>query len=196
VTTGAAAEKAAMRARIRAARRQRPVAERASAGDALAEIVLGLPEISTARVVAAYLNTADEPGTAPLLRALVAQQRQVLLPVQAANGGLDWAWYDGDTNIEDGPHGISEPTGARLGADAIAQAQAIVVPALAVDRRGRRLGQGGGGYDRALARADQAALLVALLYDGELVDEVPTEAHDVAVHAVAAPSDLIRLGSG
>jgi 5-formyltetrahydrofolate cyclo-ligase len=62
----------------------------------------------------------------------------------------------------------------------------VVVPALAVDRRGVRLGRGGGSYDRALTRA--AGLTVALLYDGETVEELPAEEHDVPVKAVVTPS--------
>jgi 5-formyltetrahydrofolate cyclo-ligase len=68
----------------------------------------------------------------------------------------------------------------------------VLVPALAVDRHGNRLGRGGGSYDRALARA--TGLTVAVLYDGELVDLLPVEPHDVPVNAVVTPrSGLVRL---
>jgi 5-formyltetrahydrofolate cyclo-ligase len=74
----------------------------------------------------------------------------------------------------------------------------LFVPALAVDRRGNRLGRGGGSYDRALSRVPRRALVVALLYDGELVDELPTEPHDRPVNAVVTPGGgLVRItGSG
>ena len=65
------------------------------------------------------------------------------------------------------------------------------MPALAVDGEGNRLGRGGGSYDRALRRA--TGLTIAVLYDGERVDTVPAEPHDVRVHAVVTPSGLTLL---
>src|SRR5205823_199875 len=141
-----------------------------------------------------YADINGEPGTAPLLAYLRDHdQTRVLLPVQRTDGELDWAAYEGSKALAPGPHRISEPTGARLGLDAIGTANVLVVPALAIDRRGHRLGQGGGGYDRALARADAAALVVAVIYDEELFDEVPVEPHDVAVQAAVTPSGLLRF---
>jgi 5-formyltetrahydrofolate cyclo-ligase len=67
----------------------------------------------------------------------------------------------------------------------------VLVPALAVDDRGNRLGRGGGSYDRALARA--AGLTIAVLYDGERVAALPTEPHDIPVQAVVSPSGLALL---
>ena len=89
---------------------------------------------------------------------------------------LDWAAGDG----------------APLGPVAVADCDVVLVPALAVDRRGVRLGRGGGSYDRALGRA--RGLVVALLHEGELHDEpLPAEPHDVPVDAVALPGGLVRL---
>jgi 5-formyltetrahydrofolate cyclo-ligase len=71
----------------------------------------------------------------------------------------------------------------------------VVVPALAVDRTGQRLGRGGGSYDRALARVGPSILTLALLYDGELVGEVPAGPHDQPVRAAALPGEgIFRLG--
>lgn len=78
---------------------------------------------------------------------------------------------------------------------AVASADVVLVPAVAVDRTGVRLGRGGGSYDRALARVGPAILTAALLYDGELVDSVPAEPHDQRVRAVVTPArGLVRLG--
>ena len=76
----------------------------------------------------------------------------------------------------------------RLGVDAVREASLVIVPAVAVDRSGVRLGRGGGSYDRVLARLDRVTLTVALLYDGELVESVPAEPHDRAVQAAITPS--------
>jgi 5-formyltetrahydrofolate cyclo-ligase len=107
---------------------------------------------------------------------------------------LDWAaWSVGDP-LPPAGRGLREPAGPRLGPTAIAYATLVFVPAVAVDRRGRRLGRGGGSYDRALARVAASALTVALLHDGELVDALPTERHDRPVRAVVTPrAGLVRL---
>jgi 5-formyltetrahydrofolate cyclo-ligase len=72
--------------------------------------------------------------------------------------------------------------------DAVARADLVLVPALAVDRGGVRLGRGGGSYDRALTRVGPGIPTIALLYDGELLDEVPADDHDQRVRLVARPS--------
>jgi 5-formyltetrahydrofolate cyclo-ligase len=70
----------------------------------------------------------------------------------------------------------------------VCSADLMIVPALAADRAGNRLGRGGGCYDRALARVGPAVPTVALLYDDELLDEVPVALHDQRISAVARPS--------
>jgi 5-formyltetrahydrofolate cyclo-ligase len=88
---------------------------------------------------------------------------------------------------------VPEPTGPRLGVEAIGEADVVVTPALAVDRQGRRLGQGGGSYDRALARRRPDAFVVALLHDGEIWDDdLPADGHDQRVHAAVTPSEAWR----
>jgi 5-formyltetrahydrofolate cyclo-ligase len=74
---------------------------------------------------------------------------------------------------------------------AITSADVVIVPALAVDLAGRRLGRGGGSYDRALARVGASILTIAPLYDGELLAEVPAGSHDQPVRAVALPGEGI-----
>jgi 5-formyltetrahydrofolate cyclo-ligase len=71
---------------------------------------------------------------------------------------------------------------------AVARADLVIVPALAVDHRGTRLGRGGGSYDRALARVGPGVQTLALLYDGELLAEIPADAHDQRVRLVARPA--------
>jgi 5-formyltetrahydrofolate cyclo-ligase len=138
--------------------------------------------------VAAYVSVGSEPRTAALLAALA--DREVLLPVLLPDGDLDWA--RADEGLQPGPHGLLEPRGERLGPDAVATCELLVVPALAVDHAGTRLGRGGGSYDRALARAH--GWVVSLLHDGELVGELPREQHDRPVHAVVTPAQgLTRL---
>jgi 5-formyltetrahydrofolate cyclo-ligase len=116
----------------------------------------------------------------------------VLLPVLEADGDLDWAVYDGE--LVPGPRGLRQPSGPTQGRAAVTRAGAVLVPAVAVDRRGVRLGRGGGSYDRALIRLGPGVTATALLYDGELVDVLPEEAHDRRVGVVVTPSAVHPLG--
>jgi 5-formyltetrahydrofolate cyclo-ligase len=118
----------------------------------------------------------------------------VLLPVLLPDGDLDWAVFAGA--LAAGPRGLLQPPGPRLGVDAVRNAALVVVPALAVDRSGMRLGRGGGSYDRVLARLAVDVVTVALLNDGELLDAVPAEAHDRPVRAVITPSGGLTLSPG
>jgi len=176
-------DKAAVRADLLGHRAARPVAERTAAGRAIADALREL--MSGATRVAAYVGVGSEPPTAELL----AELPEVLLPVLRPDGDLDWALGH---EVRPGARGLLEPTGPRLGVAAIAACDVVLVPALAVDRRGIRLGRGGGSYDRVLPRA--TGLTVALVYDEELVDLLPHEPHDIAVAAAATPSyGLVRL---
>lgn len=159
--------------------------------------MLATPEVAAARCVAAYVSVGREPGTGPLIDALRETGVEVLLPILLPDGELDWARYDGPDELIRAARGLLEPTGTPLGPAAVASAEVIVVPGLAADRHGGRLGRGGGSYDRVLARRLRRAFTCMLLHDGELLDmPVPREAHDVPVDAAATPSGLRRFRSG
>jgi 5-formyltetrahydrofolate cyclo-ligase len=191
-----AAAKAELRRRLVAGRRAMSEADRAAAGRRIRDAVLGLPEIQMAGTIAAYCSVGSEPGTRGLLFALWKRGSYVLLPVLLPDGDLDWASYEGPDSLAAGPRGLLEPGPAepRRGPGAIARADLVLVPALAADRRGNRLGKGGGSYDRALARVGGLVPTVALLFDGELLDEVPAGPHDVRVRLAAQPQEgIFRL---
>lgn len=159
--------------------------ERAATERALAAAVPPLVQGRTA----AYVSIGTEPGTALLLSRL----DDVLLPVLLPDGDLDWVLFEGE--LVPGPMGLLEPAGRRLGRDALAGCSLVVVPALAVDRSGTRLGRGGGSYDRALRRT--SAPVVAALHLGELVETLPAESHDQPVDAVVLPDrGLVMLRAG
>jgi 5-formyltetrahydrofolate cyclo-ligase len=173
------------------------------AAEALAGRALGLPELARARTVAAYVSVGTEPGTLALLDALRARGVRVLLPALLPDNDLDWGAYTGEHSLARVQHGgkmaLFEPSGARLGPDAVTEADVVLLPGLAVDARGMRLGRGGGSYDRVLARLERAGAhpaLVVLLYDTEIVEHVPEEAHDRPVHAVVTPSGARRFRGG
>jgi 5-formyltetrahydrofolate cyclo-ligase len=174
-----------LRARLLARRRARTPAECAAAADAVAAALLeGLTGVGT---LAAFVPDPVEPGYGMLPDAYTRLGSRVLLPVIPEQGRiLEWAEYTGD--LEAGRFGLSHPVGPRLGPTAIGTADVVVVPALAVDRAGIRLGRGGGYYDRALVHARPDAVLVTVVFDDERVDELPREVHDRPVTAVVTPS--------
>lgn len=187
--------KSALRASIMARRRAMPAEQRAAAGRDLRDAVLALPELQMAGTVAAYMSVGTEPATQGLIFALWKRGTYVLLPVLQPDADLDWATYEGPDSLVPGSRGLLEPAGDRRGVMAITSADLVIVPALAVDAAGHRLGRGGGSYDRVLARVGPAVLTVALLYDGEWQARVPVGAHDQPVRAVALPGQGInRLG--
>lgn len=185
--------KASLRRRLLSARRAASTDARVAAGAAITRAVLDLPELMSARTVCAYLSIGTEPRTIELVEALRAKGVRVLLPVVRADLDLDWAEYDGMDRIAQTRRGLNEPTGRRLGPGAVADADVLLVPGVAVDGRGMRLGKGGGCYDRALSRVAQGTPVVVLLYDDEVVPAVPTEPHDRPVTAAATPSGVRRF---
>jgi len=156
-------------------------------------LVTWLTEIN-ASIVAAYVPMIGEPGGPELPSALGQVVSETLLPVVLPDRDLDWAESDGA--LAPAALGMMEPTGARLGVDAITRADVVIVPALAVDRSGIRLGRGGGSYDRALARVAAPQIVIALLYTGELVATVPSEHHDRRVDGVIIGDVVTMLSPG
>jgi 5-formyltetrahydrofolate cyclo-ligase len=188
VNGGVAGKKAALRRRLLADRARLGPDQRAAAGRALRDAILDLPQAQMAGTIAAYYSLASEPDTHGLVYALWKRGGYVLLPLLRPDADLDWASYEGPDSLRTGPRGLAEPSEPSRGPDAVARADLVVVPALAVDRGGVRLGRGGGSYDRALARVGPGIPTIALLYEGELLDEVPAAEHDQRVRLVARPS--------
>ncbi|WP_344931219.1 5-formyltetrahydrofolate cyclo-ligase [Saccharopolyspora gregorii] len=170
---------------------------RSAEAGSLRSAVLGWAERCSPRVVAAYVPVRGEPGSTALLDALRAASCRVLLPVVVGAAPLDWADYTGADSLDRARYGLLEPNGPRLGAAELGAADAVLVPALAVDERGVRLGRGAGHYDRSLPLADPAARLIAVVRDAEFVAELPGEEHDVRMHAVITPGrGLVAVGGG
>lgn len=189
-------EKSGLRGELLATRRLLSPTDVLGAAADLARQALLLPELAGAATVAAYVSVGREPGTRALLDALRAQDTRVLLPVLLPDNDLDWAVYEGPGRLLPAGRGLLEPDGERLGPEAVLSAEAVLLPGLAVDGRGMRLGRGGGSYDRVLARIAAAGTdpaLVVLLYANEVVEQVPAEPHDHPVHAAVTPQGVRRF---
>ncbi len=188
------AEKRVLREAVLAARSALPEAERSRADAALAAAARLI--VRGAARVAAYAPMSDEPGGSGLLGELAAALPAggLLLPAMRPDRDLDWVGYDGSLELPPRRSSPTQPPGPRLGVDALATAEVVLVPALAVDLTGTRLGRGGGSYDRALTRVRPGVPVIALLYPGELVPAVPAQPHDRPVTAVLTPGGLVPVG--
>jgi 5-formyltetrahydrofolate cyclo-ligase len=169
--------KSELRAHIRSARRALADATRTAFDAALTSSALDLVRTSGALSVAAYMPLAFEPGGALLIPALASAVPRLLLPVLRDDLDLDWAAHDG--TFAEGRFGLVQPAGPRLGPDAVASVDLMLVPGLAMAPDGTRLGQGGGSYDRVLPQV--TAPTIVLLYPGELLTSLPAEPHDQRV---------------
>ena len=184
-------DKGTLRRRQVAARTAMPDSIRNEGGRLIRDHVLEMPQVTSAGTIAAYYSVGTEPDTHGLIFALWKRGSYVVLPVLLPDGDLDWASYEGPESLAPGPRGVPQPVEPVRGTGTVARADVVLVPALAVDVRGRRLGRGGGSYDRALARVGPQVPTIALLYDSELLPSVPAEEHDQAVRAVARPEQGI-----
>ncbi|UNX55455.1 5-formyltetrahydrofolate cyclo-ligase [Georgenia sp. TF02-10] len=183
-----------LRAAVRRARSRRSDAERAAAGERLA--VHALEAVGDARCVAAYVSRKDEPSSLPTLQALQDRGVRVLLPVLGPGLSRTWAEYRDAADLQvRAPGRPPEPSGEVFPTEAIAEADAVLAPALAVDAVGTRLGQGGGWYDRVLAHVRPGVTVFAMIYAEELIADrlLPAVEHDRPVDAVITPEEWFLL---
>ena len=180
-------DKGSLRRRLVAARAAMSSSSRNDAGRLIRDHVLEMREVAAAGTIAAYYSVGTEPDTRSLVFALWKRGSYVVLPVLLPDGDLDWASYEGPDSLVAGPRGLLQPGEPVRGPGTVARADVVLVPALAVDVSGNRLGRGGGSYDRVLARVGPQVPVIALLYDAELLPSVPVMPHDQPVRAVARP---------
>jgi 5-formyltetrahydrofolate cyclo-ligase len=194
VDPGHSAAKTALRDQVLAARKRRPLEAAAGFAASVADVALAWEPVRSAATVAAYVSVGSEPGTGLLLDALAAAGKRVLLPVVLPGLDLDWAVHTGREGLAPAVRGLLEPTGPRLGREAIAQADVVLVPGSGVSSTGARLGQGGGCYDRALPRVSPGTPVAVVLYDDEVGLAVPAEPHDVRVGFALTAAGGVALG--
>ena len=184
-----------LRRTLLAARRRRSDAELHAVGAALAAHAAGDPALGGARHLAAYLAMRGEPPTDALISDRLTVGATVLVPLTRDDGGLDWVVHDPATPFRRSAIGVPEPVGQPSTVDGLAATELVLVPALAVDHHGRRLGRGAGYYDRALAAftaGGRRPTTCAVVFSDELLPEVPTEPHDVPVDLVLTEAGVFR----
>jgi 5-formyltetrahydrofolate cyclo-ligase len=184
---GIVSEKDVLRATVKASRAAVPETDRERDRASIRAHVLqwlASSNVPAGCRIAAYEPLRTEPGSIELLADLHRAGYEVIVPITLADNDLDWAVWT-----------LTRQARQPLGVDAISQAALVIVPAFAVDPAGRRLGRGGGSYDRALARIAPEVPAVALLFPDELVDSVPVDDWDRPVSAVVTPAAWIGLGN-
>jgi len=176
-----------------AARRREVAAPAAqAAGVELAHRLLALPELAAPARVAIYASVGDELPTRLLFDALRAGGRTPLFP-RCARRILEFAAAERFEDLASGRYGVPEPTGPAV---ALGPTDAVVVPGLAFDHEGRRLGRGGGYYDRTFPPGAEAPFLVGVGFDLQRVEAVPADDRDRRMDAVVTEREAIRVARG
>ena len=187
-----AAAKRATRARARDARDGVEPAERRLAAQVLSHALLELSELESARVVLAFAALPNEIDPAPAVWRLRARGAAIAYPRIEAPGVLGIHLVAHELELIAGPFGLAQPSehAPRAARDSI---DAVIVPGVAFDECGRRLGYGGGYYDRLLPTLRLDCLRIGIAFDEQIVSDIPVDEHDALVHIVVTPSRVIRI---
>ena len=188
-----ATAKRAMRAELRERRQLLSQSARDAASAGIREQLDTLVDTLGVRSMSCFLSTVTEPGTREFVDAAVRRGIRVLLPVTRADGLLDWSVATTDLDIAEGLFGQPEPVGELLGPIAVNDVDLLAIPAAAVDRNGMRLGWGRGFFDKTIGSMEGCPPVYAVIYDSELVDEVPSDLHDQPVDGVVTPTQTVLL---
>lgn len=185
-------QKPALRAEVKQRRRMMTAVQRAESHAQLTAQLTALVESQAAHTIGCYLSTVDEPSTREFVDWALQTGREVLLPISREDGLLDWAHFDqGGEDLD--VLGMPVPTTELLGPMAIDTVDLLLIPAALVDKRGMRLGWGRGYFDRTLGSMAHRPPVFAVVYDHEVVNDVPQEEHDQGVDGVVTPTGTIRF---
>ena len=185
--------KRALRAELRERRQLLTPQAREVAAAGITEQLDALIDTHGATSISCFLSTTTEPGTRDFVAGAVARGIRVLLPVTRTDGLLDWSVATPDLDIAEGMFGLPEPVGELLGPIAVNDVDLLVIPAAAVDRTGMRLGWGRGYFDKTIGSMERCPPVYAVVFDSEVLDEVPSDLHDQPVSGVVTPTQTIVL---
>jgi 5-formyltetrahydrofolate cyclo-ligase len=178
--------KAQLRSKILASR-----VRRESSNQALTANLLELVSQLDAQSVATYLSFGTEPATTDFIDSLLDDGIEVLVPKALPDETLAWFKWDGVSEITSSL-GIKEPDENKLLAVSVEQAELLLIPALAVDRMGNRLGRGKGYFDRELSVLS-GSKVYAVCFEDEVMESIPSEAHDQRVSGVVTEVAIHEL---
>jgi 5-formyltetrahydrofolate cyclo-ligase len=183
-----------VRAQILAARAQLSAAQRVQASAAIRQRLEDLPELRGARTLLGYAAFGAEVDLDPWLERLLASGVGVFLPwVDGERLGIARV-TDLETDLVPGWHGVREPRAIGRRPARPDRLDAVVIPGVAFDRHGGRLGYGGGHFDRFLAALNPHTSVVGIAFERQLVETVPTAPHDRPVDLVVTESTVYRGG--
>ncbi len=187
--------KRAMRADLRERRQQLTETARTATAAGIKEQLDRLLDTLNVRSMSCFLSTTTEPGTREFVDAAVRRGIRILLPVTRADGLLDWIVAVPGGDITEGLFGLPEPVGEILSPLAVNDVDVLVIPAAAVDESGMRMGWGRGYFDKTLGSMERCPPVYAVIFDSELVGEVPRDVHDQPVNGVVTPTRTVTFAS-
>lgn len=185
--------KRALRAELRERRHAMSPAARAAAAEGLHAQLNALVAARGVTTMACFLSTTTEPDTHAFVTDAAARGIRVLLPVTRADGLLDWAVATPDGEIAEGLFGLPEPVGELLGPIAVNDVDVLVIPAAAVSPDGTRLGWGRGYYDKTIGSMEGCPPVYAVVFDSEIIDDIPRDVHDQPVTGIVTPTQTLIL---
>lgn len=188
---GVASRKAALRRSVLAARRDLTHDQRQQGSRAAVDRLLRLPEVWRAAVVALYVAMSDEADPIHANTFLAERGIRALYP-RVRHQRLELAEAQDPRTLPTGFRGIPEPTGPTIGPEVV---DVVIVPGVAFDLDGGRLGHGGGHYDRLLPTLPDDTVRIGLCFSCQVVPVVPREDHDALVDVVVTDHALHRTGA-
>ena len=179
-----------IREKYRKIRAQIPSETRKHADSQIAERLFNRPEYRDARIIYCYMSFKDEADTASIIDESLRLGKQVALPRVSGKRKMEFFFISGQKDLVTGFMGIKEPAGYCLEASATSEDALVLLPGLAFDRSGARLGYGGGFYDTYLAK-HAGCKKAALAYSAQIAPEIPTEPVDVKTDMIITEKELI-----
>lgn len=180
-----------LRTNIRAQRRALNTNDVYNLSSRIHKYLFSLECIKTAKTVCTFLSAFKEPDTFEIVKRLSAEKKRIAVPVtDIENTVLSLSYISGTNSLIKGAYGIYEPSEIRP--VSISHIDALIIPGLAFDRQGNRMGFGKGYYDRLLN--DCTCPKIGLCYDFQLFDEIPTEPHDIQMNFIITEKEIITVG--
>ena len=185
--------KAELRRFVRLTRAARSHNELAAASVEFDRALLALAESESWTRIAAFIPTPTEPPIVGAIRHFVEHGRDVSVPVSGADGLLAWIRLEPGFGDDWAFDAMGMPIPARGEQTALGEVDAVIVPAAAVDRDGGRLGWGKGYYDRFLSTLGSETTVVAVVFDADIVSDIPVEPHDIGVDVIVTERDVYAV---